>query len=372
MKPFASSRLHPGYTIPYDLYDESGRLILKEGFKVESTSLCDKLLDKALFYKPPVAGSNNSAFDLHPSLRDPFGFYDQLVRELDSLLSGHAPKNDFRAQLEGVRDDLIALWKNKPDAALASLLHLRESGCYSTQHAVHCAVLVLCANAHLELPQEHFPSLLSATLTMNIGMYSLQNRLFQQSQQLSPEQRQQVDSHPLVSVQVLEDAGVADQEWLRIVAQHHEEWDGSGYPNHLGKDGIDPLAHILHIADVLGAKLWPRGYREAMAPNKALGLIFQGKQLNQHISSALIKGLGVYPPGSLVRLKNGDVCLVTRRSLQKANAPRVVALFNQHRMPVWPPQPRNTAEEQYAISEVVSPEKLNLRLPGIARIWEYA
>ncbi|SMC20468.1 HD domain-containing protein [Andreprevotia lacus DSM 23236] len=370
MERFASSRLNAGYTIPYNLYDEKGTLLLREGFVIEAGSLLEKLQQKDLFYKPPSAQGGNGV-DLHPVLRDPFGFYSNIVRELDLLLSGRTAKCDFATRLQGVQTDLQLLWKYKPDAALAALLHQREAGCYATQHAVHCAVLVLCASAQLTLQQAQLASLLSATLTMNISMYALQNKLFQQAQQLSSEQRRQIDAHPQLSVELLRDAGVTDEEWLQIIAQHHEEWDGSGYPNHLGRPGIDPLAHILHVADVLGAKLWPRGYRDALPPNKALALVFQGKQLDQQVSGALIKGLGVYPPGTTVRLKNGDIGLVVRRT-DKANAPKVLTLFNQHRSPVWPPQPRNTADEQYAVSEVVNAHKLNLRLPAPPRVWEYA
>ncbi|KAF0814471.1 Cyclic di-GMP phosphodiesterase response regulator RpfG [Andreprevotia sp. IGB-42] len=369
MERFVSSRLHAGYTIPYNLYDEGGTLLLREGFTLEAGSLLEKLQEKSLFYKLPSVQAGGNA-DLHPVMRDPFGFYSNVVRELDLLLSNR-PNGEFANQLGGIHTDLQLLWKFKPDAALAALLHQRDAGCYATQHAVHCAVLVLCANNQLALPAAQLNPLLSATLTMNISMYALQNRLFQQSGQLSSDQRRQVDEHPQRSVTLLQDAGVADQEWLQIVAQHHEEWDGSGYPCHLDKAGINPLAHLLHVADVLGAKLWPRGYREALPPNKALALIFQGKQLDQQISGALIKGLGVYPPGTVVRLKNGDIGLVVRRT-DKANAPRVLTLFNQHRSPVWPPQPRNTADENYAVSEVVCPKKLNLRLPAPPRIWEYA
>ena len=369
MERFVSSRLHAGYTIPYDLYDEQGTLLLREGFTVQAGSLLEKLLDKALFYKQPAAQGSDAA-DLHPVLRDPFGFYSNVVRELDTLLSGRN-KTDFADRISGVLDDLNMLWKYKPDAALAALLHQRDAGCYATQHAVHCAVLVLCANTHLDLKLAQLRPLLAATLTMNISMYTLQNKLFQQAQQLSAEQRRQVDEHPQQSAELLRDAGVNDQAWLQIVEHHHEELDGSGYPHHLERAVTHPLAHILHVADILGAKLWPRGYRDAMPPNKALAIIFQGKQIDQRVSGALIKGLGVYPPGTTVRLKNGDIGLVVRRT-DKANAPRVLTLFNQHRSPIWPPQPRNTADENYAISEVVSAHKLNLRLPAPTRVWEYA
>jgi len=101
---------------------------------------------------------------------------------------------------------------------------------------------------------------------------------------------------------------VQDALWLNIVQTHHESPDGSGYP--AGAAAICDEAQLLRLADVFMAKVSPRAIRAAMAPNTATRQLFQ-----QHGSAPLgiaaIRSIGVYPPGSLVLLKSGEVAVDT-------------------------------------------------------------
>ena len=76
-------------------------------------------------------------------------------------------------------------------------------------------------------------TLMAAALTMNIGMLSLQEVLYQQEKDLTSEQKQLIDSHPAQSVVMLREAKVTDRLWLKCVLAHHEKIDGTAYPNQL-------------------------------------------------------------------------------------------------------------------------------------------
>jgi HD-GYP domain-containing protein (c-di-GMP phosphodiesterase class II) len=112
---------------------------------------------------------------------------------------------------------------------------------------------------------------------MNMSICELQNALYHQQEALSPQQEDEIASHPLMSSAILREAGVSDELWHWLVQTHHESWLGNGYPYGLARGEIESLAHMLHMADITCAKLTPRSYRAGMVPAAALGHIFQRK-----------------------------------------------------------------------------------------------
>ena len=109
---------------------------------------------------------------------------------------------------------------------------------------------------------------------------------------------------------MLEAGGVRDEDWLCAVEQHHERPDGNGYP--LGRSDIDEKARLLRLADSYCAKLSPRATRPALTPDRAGRELFLREATNP-MAHALIKELGLYPPGCYVRLASGETGIVLRR-----------------------------------------------------------
>ena len=117
-------------------------------------------------------------------------------------------------------------------AALASLFIL-EKGNYPIKHAVDVAVISDVMVRKRGMDSDNQGPLMAAALTMNIGMLSLQEVLYQQEKDLTSEQKKLIDSHPAQSVVMLREAKVTDRLWLKCVLAHHEKIDGTAYPNQL-------------------------------------------------------------------------------------------------------------------------------------------
>jgi putative two-component system response regulator len=84
---------------------------------------------------------------------------------------------------------------------------------------------------------------------------------------LSPEERRQMDMHPIEGANLLQD--VAEPEVVEVVHGHHERWDGSGYPRGLRAGEISLAARVVAVADVFLAMLEPRPYRAALSTQEA-------------------------------------------------------------------------------------------------------
>jgi len=97
-----------------------------------------------------------------------------------------------------------------------------------------------------------------------------------------------------------------------IVLQTHERVDGSGYPDRLSDEEIDPLAQFISIADAFEAMTHPRAWRDAINPPEAIKELVEkeGRGFNAKAVKALISAISIYPPGSIVVLSSGEICRV--------------------------------------------------------------
>ncbi len=118
---------------------------------------------------------------------------------------------------------------------------------------------------------------------------------------------------------------------LRMIAQHHECIDGSGYPNRLKGDAIDPLTKVLSIVNTYDNLCNPVQLINALTPHEALSLMYaqQRSRFDNKVLSLLVHALGVYPPGTVVRLNNDSIGMVMSVSNTKPLKPHVLVYDEQ-------------------------------------------
>jgi HD-GYP domain-containing protein (c-di-GMP phosphodiesterase class II) len=188
-----------------------------------------------------------------------------------------------------------------------------------------------------------------AALTMNISIMELQAVLAEQEDPPTMRQRERIRGHPEASVELLRESGVEDADWLSVVVQHHEQAGGGGYPH--GLTQITDAARLLRAIDIYMAKISPRAKRPAIAPQAAMRQQFQAGS-GDPLSMAMIKAVGIHPPGSLVQLQTGEVAVVTRRPLTGTH-PRVATLSDRQGRPSPETHQRDSALPGFAVQAPV-------------------
>jgi hypothetical protein len=148
--------------------------------------------------------------------------------------------------------------------------------------------------------------------------------------------------------------------------------DGSGYPEDVQIHAIADAARILSIADIFCAKISNRGYRLGLLPNTGLRELFLVER-NQHVDlemvTQLIKVVGIYPPGTLVRLINGELAVVTHRG-EKAHQPLVQVVASPKGIPLTEPVLRDCSFKKYGVKETLSSTSLKSKINPY-RLWGY-
>jgi hypothetical protein len=212
---------------------------------------------------------------------------------------------------------------------------------YSASHALVSAVLCHLIAVELTLPLAERDSLVHAALTMNIAMTALQDQLAGQIENPSAEQQNAIRAHAVKGGLMLANMGIVDELWLDTISLHHDENTDIGEFRDITP--VKRLARILRTVDRYAAMISPRKSREGRSATESMRAI-TGKPA-QHIIEvrpALVRAVGLFPPGTFVRLDNNEVAIVLRRSNQP-NQPQVAILVGPSGAPVTPPRLHQTA-----------------------------
>ena len=361
-----------GLALPFDVFDGEGHMLLCRGFVLESADQLERLIERGLYSDaaavrdveqavlgkaPPVGTTAHRAPTVRVSI---FPLLDEVRRGLATLLDA-AEAADRR--MSGVRDAAQVIQKVcllDSDAALACI-QLVKNAPYPIRHSVNVAVLTEILLKQLGAGEAERLSAVCGALTMNVAMWRLQETLYAQATPLSAEQKQGILAHAPAGAQWLMARGVEDAVWLDVVAQHHEAVDGSGYPARLKGEQICLQAQVVGLADRYCGMVSERAYRTGVSPNVALREIFlkHGTGIDTKLAAMLIKEMGIYPPGTLVVLANGEVGVVVKRTLN-ANHPvvRVVLTAGGKQLPENPK--RLTSNPAHAVKGVREGDPLAL------------
>lgn len=346
-----------GMSLPWDVHDAEGQLLLARGHLLTNDSILDNLIARGGCVHLREAGKPTGEIDVAPPL--PVR-YASLKLELAWLLS-HPGKADFIARIRGIADVVAGLTERDVDQLIFLIIRhdYTQFAIYGSVHSLHVATLCSVLAHRLDWPVTRHLRLLCAALTMNLSIIELQGALAGRLDPLTDAHRAAIHAHPLTSAAMLREVGLVDDAWLAKVEQHHEEPGGRGYPR-----GIDtPVdgAQILRFADQFAAKhAWraDRGAIPAQQVARELYLQSQGHPL----AALLIKEFGIFPPGCFVQLVSGEAAIVVRRG-STANAPIVASIINRNGDTIAAPVERDTAVPEYAISTTLDERLVLARVP---------
>lgn len=344
-----------GQTLYVDT-DESGESYRAFLAQLQTLLLSDKPLNKiSSMTMQSTAAAVEAPEDLGPpAWREWQLGFTQLLRSPDT--------QDFAQRFEDLFLALNAYLLKNPDGALLALMQLsaEETRYYSATHAMLVSVICMTvARETLRWPENRILPLGRAALSMNVGMARLQDDLAQQSTPLTPKQAQEVDQHSDTSVNILRSMGISDPLWLDAVKTHHHRAPGKLAEKTLGQQ----MARLIQRADIFGARIAPRANREPMSVTSAMQASYydETKSMDE-AGAALVKALGIYPPGAWVKLASEEIGVVIRRGAS-ASAPRVAVLLNRSGMPTGEPIPRDTSLPNWKIVSPVAHKEVRVRLP---------
>ncbi|MCK4709216.1 MAG: hypothetical protein KAU21_11415, partial [Gammaproteobacteria bacterium] len=266
-------------------------------------------------------------------------------------------------------EDIQALVQFDEDACLGAI-HLYYDQQYTALQPIYKAILCELTASLLDYDAIERRSLLAAALTSNIGLLNIQDKLNKQSAPLTEHQQQLIKNAPARAVEMLKGCYVDDSIWLKTIIENHERNDGTGYPWGLKSKHISPFSKILGLTDTYVAMISKRAYRKESQAQVVLKEIYQmSSKEDENVYISFIRQLGAYPPGTLVKLENGDTAVVTYRGFGNSIMSTAMSIANADGQAYTLPIKRDTSLDEFQVKGVFNPTTaLNLN-PDL--LWSY-
>ncbi|MBF0607103.1 MAG: HD domain-containing phosphohydrolase [Candidatus Magnetobacterium sp. LHC-1] len=347
-----------GKPLAASIYDEAGHLMLRRGYIITEADVLKTIQGLVVTDEPEKEGKapqEVSELDTELVIEEdsPFEEIDMAYVRLENLFKQLGTEKDIPTKVLFMANMLMHACSMDEDLTLGTLLMKRDTR-YTIKHPLHTAIVceVIAKKFGWSVPERL--SLLSAAITMNIAMIELQEMLHYQKDPLTDQQRRNIQNHPVSGMEFLKKHNVSDKLWLSAVLQHHETIDGKGYPKGLAGDEVCVAARIVYLADLYCARVTGRDYRPPLSPAFAMKDIFlnKGQKIDTDLAMVFIKNLGIYPPGSFVKLKNKEIAVVTQRG-EKTNAPIVHSVVKSSGFPPLTPLRRDTSIDEFTVASVI-------------------
>ncbi len=364
--PLTPSDVCLGVPIVCDLYSEEGRILLRAGGIVTSPDHVDVLLTKARKRQRSQA----SAVSLRTL--SSHAMMEALSHRLDALydlIARNPSAPGFVSAIVRLATTLVQAVDQDPDAAFAHP-HLDTENCYTVYHAVMAAVVCAVLAKATGKSEAHRLGLVCAALTHDLSLWDEQFRLEGRTE-LGAQDRELVLRHPEMTVALLQKLNVSDPVWLDAVASHHERINGQGYPRGISGAAVSEDVRILSIADALSAMLRPRPYRARHLAKEALAALYRDEagEFDQELLAALVNALGIYPAGTVVRLRHGEVAIVRRRGEAGVSLPALWKVIDSQGQVVSRPVPCDAGEGGVEIVSLLDPSAIRHARRILDREW---
>jgi HD-GYP domain-containing protein (c-di-GMP phosphodiesterase class II) len=210
-----------------------------------------------------------------------------------------------------------------------------------------------------------------AGLLMDVGMGHLPLDVATIMEKLTDAEHEIVKTHTKLGYDFLSIGGEIPEDVMKVCLEHHERFDGSGYPLGLEGEQISLFGRMAGICDVYDSMTSDRPHRPRMEPNAAFE---QMRALDGHFDPALlgefIESLGVYPIGSVVRLSSGQLALVVDQNPEDYTRPRVWTFYDTNERKVVKPQDINLLESRGHEEILCSDDGQEYNIPNFAALRE--
>ncbi|MCL2600610.1 MAG: HD-GYP domain-containing protein, partial [Treponema sp.] len=345
LKSIAVDTLEAGVAFSEAVYIDDDNIFVPAGIPIQQRDL-DKIaslgVDVVLTAGEPLlqVGSPEgevpkmkpAAFSTNQQNRGAYRVYTTLIERIHGLFTRISEGNpiDNRA-INTISTQLLQALKNQREQYIGFVLGGNVKGSEMAKSAVNIAILSALTAQEIRLPSHKILYIIIGALLHDTGMFQLPKKILEKRGALTEEERKQMRNHPLLSREiVVRDLSYPD-EIGDIVLQHHERWDGNGYPHRLPGNNISIGARIVSIADSFEAMVSPKPYRSSILgyqANKNL-LADNSHRFDPDILKVFILTMGVYPIGSLVCLNNGIMARITEVRPSTPLRPKIQVLLDE-------------------------------------------
>ncbi len=301
----------------------------------------------------------------------------QMLESVRDLLTSIATSGIIQAtQVKDVTHSIIAQTLEHEEACIA-LIRTREFSADLHEHALSVGTLAVLLGRLIGYDDSQLRTLGTAALLHDVGLLRIPSALLTPVNRQSKEDHELYNSHPRLSVEILQESSDISQDVRAIVEAHHVRLDGTGYPTLIAPESTSTSSRLLRVVDEYDELLTGQLGLPPMSGKQALRELYQRaqkNQLDQQLVSQLVSQIGIYPIYSLVELNTGERGIVTAHSKENLLHPTILLIQNASQQPFSEPVPINFATMHKGTSipeiiKVLDPEQEGVRVEQFLSDW---
>lgn len=334
MQSMPLHRLRPGMVVGRSIFTADGSVLLAAGVKLTHRYVrrLQQLGVGRVFIWDPRTRDIEFSAPIQDSTRIRAA---RNVRRALTLLGREAGNSHYAQQLlaqempalettvEEILSDLLG-----SDKLVLEFYEVKNTDDYTFQHSVNVCLLSLLAGRRLNLPEDELKKLGLGAMLHDVGKVMVPAAILKKPGPLDQEEFQLMRKHPRLGQLLLDHNSQLNPDAASIAAQHHERFDGTGYPYGLKGSEMHPFARLAAICDVFDALTSDRVYRPRYQPHEAVEYIMGagGTHFDYDMVQAFTRCVAMYPLGTIVRLNTGEEAVVIQTGEQVTYRPVVRVL----------------------------------------------
>lgn len=215
------------------------------------------------------------------------------------------------------------------------LSKIRNKDEYTAEHSLNVSLLAITFGRHLGAGEEDLNKLGLAGMLHDVGKMRTPLEVLNKEGTLTDEEFAIMKSHAQHGRDILMAHKSVEHGAVDVAYGHHEALDGSGYPRKIKASGITDFTRIVTLCDVYDAITSDRVYKKGRSSLEALKILYQnrGTKFDDKLATEFISCIGLYPPGSIVELKNGKVGIVISTNYRNRHLPKIMVLRDEQKIP---------------------------------------
>lgn len=305
----------------------NGTAILLEAGAILTVSYLDRLKELGIT-EIYVEDDISSGLTIHDVVKEETRL--EAIEFVKNTMDNYSPLNmldseEIIAVVHKILDDILTL-----DEIIVNLMDIKTCDIYTFSHCVNVCVLSIITGVKLNLTEPELLELGIGALMHDIGKVMIPPEILKKKSALTEYEYHIIKQHSIYGYNILKTLPLISEASARVALDHHERYDGKGYPNGLMNEHIHIYSRIVAVTDIFDALTSDRIYRDKISTNQAIEYLtmIAAPTLDLMVLNCFVQIVPPYPVGTAVILNTGEKGVVIKINKNLPTRPVIRVVFN--------------------------------------------
>ena len=238
---------------------------------------------------------------------------------------------DIHGVRDVVKENVKQVLENEDAMLMMTLLKNKDDS--KAEHSLNVSILSIGFARYLGFGEAKLEDIGMGALLHDIGQVKIDTKLISKKGRLNQNEMAEMCNHPKYAFEILQSKSGLTPSCIDIAINHHERLQGQGYPRGLTADKLSQNVRLVSIVDVFESLTTPQVYRRSLSVVDAYKILMSGKgtHYDEKMVLKFIEWRGIYPPGSIVEMANGEVGIIIGTNRKFKLKPKVLLVLDEYK-----------------------------------------